>query len=128
MEQLKFGLSQPLKRREDVRFLKGEGRYVSDIVPVGALWAVFLRSDYAHGEIVALDVTEARGMPGVHLVLTADDLLARGVKLGMKGERIDTRDGGKGAGPERPVLARVKLFPSISSHSTRHFNWFVKNR
>jgi carbon-monoxide dehydrogenase large subunit len=109
MEQLKFGLSQPLKRREDVRFLKGEGRYVSDIVPVGALWAVFLRSDYAHGEIVALDVTEARGMPGVHLVLTADDLLARGVKLGMKGERIDTRDGGKGAGPERPVLARGRV-------------------
>lgn len=109
MEQLKFGLAQPLKRREDVRFLKGEGRYVSDIVPAGALWAVFLRSDYAHGEIVSLDVSDARAMPGVRLVLTADDLLARGVKLGMKGERIDTRDGGKGAGPERPVLARDRV-------------------
>jgi carbon-monoxide dehydrogenase large subunit len=109
MEQLKFGLAQPLKRREDVRFLKGEGRYVSDIVPAGALWAVFLRSDHAHGEIVALDVAEAREMPGVHLVLTAEDLLARGVKLGMKGERIDTRDGGKGAGPERPVLAHGRV-------------------
>lgn len=109
MEQLKFGLSQPLKRREDVRFLKGEGRYVSDIVPAGALWAVFLRSDHAHGEIVSLDVSEARAMPGVHLVLTADDLAARGVKLGMKGERIDTRDGGKGTGPERPVLARGRV-------------------
>lgn len=109
MEQLKFGLAQPLKRREDVRFLKGEGRYVSDIVPAGALWAVFLRSDHAHGEIVALDVAEAREMPGVHLVLTAEDLMARGVKLGMKGERIDTRDGGKGAGPERPVLAHGRV-------------------
>ena len=48
-------------------------------------------------------------MPGVHLVLTADDLLAAGVKLGMKGERIDTRDGGKGAGPERPVLAQDRV-------------------
>lgn len=109
MEQLKFGLSQPLKRREDVRFLTGRGRYVSDIVPAGALWAVFLRSDHAHGEIVTLDVAQARGMPGVHLVLTADDLAARGVKLGMKGERIDTRDGGKGAGPERPVLAKGRV-------------------
>lgn len=109
MEQLKFGLAQPLKRREDLRFLTGNGRYVSDIVPAGALWAVFLRSDHAHGEIASLDVSEARAMPGVHLVLTADDLLARGVKLGMKGERIDTRDGGKGAGPERPVLAHGRV-------------------
>ena len=109
MEQLKFGMAQPLTRREDMRFLTGKGRYVSDLVPAGALWAAFLRSDYPHGEILSLDVTEARGMPGVHLVLTAGDLLARGVKLGMKGEQIETRDGGKGAGPERPVLAQGRV-------------------
>jgi carbon-monoxide dehydrogenase large subunit len=107
--QMKFGLAQPLTRREDVRFLTGRGRYVSDLIPAGALWAVFLRSDHAHGEIAELDVSRARIMPGVHLVLTADDLLARHVKLGMKGERIDTRDGGKGAAPERPVLARGRV-------------------
>ncbi|MGL4238713.1 xanthine dehydrogenase family protein molybdopterin-binding subunit [Tabrizicola sp.] len=107
--QMKFGLAQPLKRREDVRFLTGKGRYVADLVPQGALWAVFLRSDHAHGEIVSLDVEEARAAPGVHLVLTAADLQAAGVKLGMKGERIETRDGGKGAGPERPVLARTHV-------------------
>ncbi|MBA3911798.1 MAG: xanthine dehydrogenase [Rhodobacter sp.] len=109
MEQLKFGMAQPLKRREDVRFLTGKGRYVADLVPDGALWAAFLRSDHPHGEIAALDVSDARAMPGVHLVLVADDLLAAGVKLGMKGERIDTRDGGLGAGPERPVLARGRV-------------------
>jgi carbon-monoxide dehydrogenase large subunit len=109
MQQLKFGMAQPLTRREDIRFLTGKGRYVSDIVPEGALWAAFLRSDYPHGEIVELDVSAARQMPGVHLVLTAADLAARGVKLGMKGERIETRDGGKGAAPERPVLARTHV-------------------
>jgi carbon-monoxide dehydrogenase large subunit len=109
MEQLKFGISQPLTRREDLRFLTGKGRYVADLIPDGALWAAFLRSDHPHGQIVSLDVSDARGMPGVHLVLTADDLLARGVKLGMKGERIETRDGGIGAGPERPVLARGRV-------------------
>ncbi len=108
MEQLKFGMAQPLKRREDVRFLTGSGRYVADLVPTGALWAAFLRSDHAHGQIVALDVSEARAMPGVHLVLTADDLVAAGVTLGMKGERIDAV-GGLGAGPERPVLARDRV-------------------
>lgn len=45
MEQLRFGMAQPLKRREDVRFLTGTGRYVADLVPQGALWAAFLRSD-----------------------------------------------------------------------------------
>jgi carbon-monoxide dehydrogenase large subunit len=109
MQQLKFGMAQPLTRREDIRFLTGKGRYVADIVPEGALWAAFLRSDHPHGEILSLDVTAAREMPGVHLVLTAADLAARGVKLGMKGERIETRDGGKGAGPERPVLARTHV-------------------
>ena len=108
MQQMKFGLAQPLKRREDVRFLTGAGRYVADLVPQGALWAAFLRSDHAHGQIVALDVTEARAMPGVHMVLRADDLVAAGVTLGMKGERIDGV-GGPGAGPERPVLARDRV-------------------
>jgi aerobic carbon-monoxide dehydrogenase large subunit len=109
MEHMKFGKAQPLKRREDVRFLTGKGRYVADLVPEGALWTAFLRSDHAHGQIVALDVSQARAMPGVHLVLTADDLLAAGVKLGMKGKRIDSRDGSLGAGPERPVLARDRV-------------------
>lgn len=109
MEQLKFGLAQPLKRREDVRFLTGRGRYVADLVPAGALWAVFLRSDYAHGEILSLDVSDARDMPGVKLVLTASDLLARGVKLGMRGERGKGRSGTHGTGPERPVLAHDRV-------------------
>jgi len=109
MEQMKFGMAQPLKRREDVRFLTGKGRYVADLVPEGALWAAFLRSDHAHGQIMSLDVSQARAMPGVHLVLTADDLLTNGVKLGMKGERIDSRDGSLGAGPERPVLAHGRV-------------------
>lgn len=109
MRQLKFGLAQPLKRREDLRFLTGRGRYVADLIPEGALWAAFLRSDHAHGEIRALDVTEARAMPGVHLVLTAADLMARGVRLGMKGERVKGRDNVPGRGPERPVLAHGRV-------------------
>ncbi|MCX7287957.1 MAG: xanthine dehydrogenase family protein molybdopterin-binding subunit [Rhodobacterales bacterium] len=102
-------MAQPLTRREDVRFLTGRGRYVADLVPEGALWAAFLRSDHPHGQILSLDVSAARALDGVHLVLMAEDLLARGVKLGMKGERIGTRSGAKGAGPERPVLARGRV-------------------
>ncbi|MDP3264116.1 MAG: xanthine dehydrogenase family protein molybdopterin-binding subunit [Tabrizicola sp.] len=107
--QMKFGTAQPLKRREDVRFLTGQGRYVADLVPAGALHAVFLRSDHPHGEIAALDLSAARGVPGVHLVLASADLEAMGVTLGMKGDQIDTRGGGLGAAPERPVLARGRV-------------------
>jgi len=105
---MKFGMAQPLLRREDVRFLTGAGRYVADLVPKGALVAVFLRSDYPHGEIVRLDLTAARAAPGVHLVLAAADLEAAGVTLAMKGERIRTADG-LGAAPERPVLAKGRV-------------------
>lgn len=100
----KFGAAQGKGRREDIRFLTGAGRYVDDIAPPGALVAYFLRAQAAHGRFTA-DLSAARGVPGVHLVLDAAGLEALGVDLAMEGERI-TSANGTGAGPERPVLAR----------------------
>jgi aerobic carbon-monoxide dehydrogenase large subunit len=105
----KFGAAQPLRRREDMRFLTGAGRYVDDIAPKDALHAVFLRSGVAHGAITALDLTEARQSPGVHLVLGADDLAASGILLAMKGKRVTNRDGSRGAATFRPVLAQGRV-------------------
>ncbi len=96
--QMKFGQAQPLRRREDIRFLTGTGRYVDDLVPAGALHAYFLRANMAHARITTLDLEPARAMPGVHLVLDAGALEAAGVILGMKGEQIDNRDGSLGLG------------------------------
>ncbi len=107
---MKFGTAQGGSGRiEDLRFLTGRGRYVDDTAPVGALQGWFLRSDRAHARILALDLSAARAAPGVHLVLDAAALLAMGVSLGMAGDRIRTRDGGRGAAPERPVLAQGAL-------------------
>ena len=106
---MKFGQAQPARRREDIRFLTGQGRYVDDIAPQGALHAWFLRSDRAHGTITHLDVDAARDAPGVHLVLTGDDLRAAGVETGMRFSRVTNRDGSKGAGPARPVLAEGRV-------------------
>ncbi len=103
-----FGTAQG-GRREDRRFLTGQGRYVDDIAPTGALHAVFFRSPVAHADLKALDLASARAMPGVHLVLSADDLAAAGVVLGMAGSTVKNRDGTKGAAPERPVLARGRV-------------------
>ncbi|MCB1395137.1 MAG: xanthine dehydrogenase family protein molybdopterin-binding subunit, partial [Rhodobacteraceae bacterium] len=100
-----FGKSQGVKRREDVRFLTGEGRYVSDLLPEGALHAVFLRAPVAHGVITALDVEDARTMPGVVAVLTAYDLKAAGITASMWGAPARDQRGRSGISPHRPILA-----------------------
>ncbi|APE44136.1 xanthine dehydrogenase [Sulfitobacter alexandrii] len=105
----KFGKSQPVKRTEDLRFLMGEGRYVDDIAPKGALHAFFLRSSVGHGVIRELDVSEAAAADGVHLVLTCADLEAAGMNIAMSGAVVENRDGSKGAAPVRPMLARDKV-------------------
>lgn len=101
----KFGKSQPVKRVEDVRFLNGTGRYVDDIAPEGALRGYVFRSSVAHAEIDTIDVTDAREVPGVHLVLTAADLAKAGFTQGMWGTTVPNRDGSMGASPFRPILA-----------------------
>ncbi|MBC2835707.1 xanthine dehydrogenase family protein molybdopterin-binding subunit [Paragemmobacter straminiformis] len=106
---MKFGSAQPLRRREDLRFLTGTGRYVDDIAPSDALYAWFVRADVAHAELVGLDLSAARAAPGVHLVVSAADLIAAGVKIGMKFETVENRDGSEGAAPERPVLAHKRI-------------------
>ena len=105
----KFGKGQPAKRLEDVRFLTGAGRYIDDIAPDGALHALFLRAPVAHGEITRLDLDDARAIAGVRAVITADDLIAAGVRIGMSADRIKNRDGSRGHHPERPILARGRV-------------------
>ncbi len=105
----KFGKSQSVARREDDRFLKGQGHYVDDIAPKDALFAYFLRSTTAHGVITELDVSEALEMPGVALVATADDLIAAGVKLHIPATVIRNTDGSRAADPVRPVLAHGRV-------------------
>ncbi len=106
---MKFGQAQPARRREDIRFLTGQGRYVDDITPENALHAWFVRSDRAHGVITEIDVSVARATPGVHLVLTGDDLRAAGLDTGMRFTRVANRDGTRGAAPARPVLAEGRV-------------------
>jgi carbon-monoxide dehydrogenase large subunit len=74
MRPMKFGVGQPSRRLEDVRFLTGEGRYTGDLVPDGALQALVLRSGYAHARFSFGNLDAARNMPGVRLVLTHADV------------------------------------------------------
>jgi carbon-monoxide dehydrogenase large subunit len=63
-----------VRRREDPRFLRGEGRFVDDVTLPGLLHAACLRSPHAHARIRSIDTARARSMPGVAAVFTHADL------------------------------------------------------
>jgi carbon-monoxide dehydrogenase large subunit len=65
-----------VRRREDPRFLQGDGRFVDDVTLPGLLHAAFLRSPHAHARIGRLSTEAARGMPGVAGVYAFADLEA----------------------------------------------------
>ena len=100
-----FGKSQGGTRREDMRFLKGQGRYLADIAPANALHAVFLRAPVAHARITSLDVGEARALPGIRAIFTGSDLIAMGVTASVYAITLPDTRGGTGAAPHRPILA-----------------------
>jgi carbon-monoxide dehydrogenase large subunit len=67
-----FGAS--VKRREDPRYLRGEGRFVDDIKLPGMIHVAFVRSPHAHARITAIRADAARRLPGVAHVFTFADL------------------------------------------------------
>ena len=76
----KFAVGQPVSRKEDPVLLRGEGRYTDDLNCPGQLYGVMVRSRMAHGELRSIDADGAREMPGVHMIVTAADLDAAGIK------------------------------------------------
>src|ERR1700730_8249443 len=73
---MRFGIGQPVTRKEDARFLTGRGRYVADIDFVRQAHAVLVFSPHAHARIRAVDKAAAEQMPGVLAVLTGEDWAA----------------------------------------------------
>jgi carbon-monoxide dehydrogenase large subunit len=69
-----FGASAP--RKEDPALLRGEGRFVDDIHLHGMVHAAFVRCPHAHARIGTIDRSAALALPGVHAVITFDDLPA----------------------------------------------------
>jgi aerobic carbon-monoxide dehydrogenase large subunit len=96
-------IGQPLKRREDFKFLTGRGRYVDDIKIPGVLHMAVLRSPHAHAAMKTIDLSSAKNAPGVRLVLSGEDLAG---KIGpivpnwiIPGTKV----------PHRPVLAADRV-------------------
>ena len=73
------GMGHSVKRKEDPRFIRGQGEYIDDVNLPGQLWLDIVRSPYAHATIKVIDSSEALKVPGVLAVVTGKDL--EGYKL-----------------------------------------------
>ena len=73
-------IGQPLRRKEDLRLLTGQGRYSDDLNLPGQAYTFVLRSPHAHARVRSIDTAAARAMPGVLAVLTGADVKADGLK------------------------------------------------
>src|SRR5207244_8872549 len=87
-----FGIGQGIKRFEDARLLRGEGRYLDDVTLPGQAHAVLVRSIHAHARIRSIDTSPARRAPGVLAVLTGADVARDGLgtmRMTLKRARPD---------------------------------------
>lgn len=102
-----FAIGEPVRRSEDPKLVRGEGRYTDDLSFPGEAHAVMIRSRHAHGILRGIDAEDARAMPGVLGVYTAVDLAAYGpLKCALP---FKNRDGSPMRRTERAALAADKV-------------------
>ena len=104
-----YGIGDRAPRKEDRRLLTGRGRYADDVRIEGALAGHVLRAPEAHGDIRTLDTAAAAAMPGVRLVLRAEDLIDFGCRPFPCRLPIKGRNGEAIAVPVRHALARGRV-------------------
>ena len=104
-------IGKPLRRLEDARLLTGQGCYTDDVGPAGAAHVAFTRSPHAHARIARIDVSAARGAPGVLAVYTGADVAADGVGE-IPFTRMHKREDGSPivAPPRMPITADAARF------------------
>src|SRR5271154_4067897 len=95
----------PVRRREDFRFLTGQGTYTDDIDRPHQLHAYILRSPHANARISGIDTSAAASTPGVAAIYTGKDMAADGVGGLPCGWQIHSKDGSPMAEPPHPPLA-----------------------
>jgi len=102
-------IGQRIHRKEDRRFITGEGRYVDDIALPGMAHAAVLRSPHAHAKITSIDIEQASAMPGVLAIFTGADLAAAAIGNLPVGWIVPHTKGGPMVQPPHPVLASERV-------------------
>jgi carbon-monoxide dehydrogenase large subunit len=102
------GIGASVKRKEDIRFITGKGRYTDDINRPGQAYAYFLRSPHAHATIGRIDASAALAAPGVVAVLTGADAVADKIGAHVAGWTVHSKDGSPMKVGAYPALAHGK--------------------
>ena len=105
----KFGIGQGMKRKEDQRFLTGQGQYTDDLAVAGMARAVLVRAPMAHARITGIETAGAKAAPGVLAVLTGEDVAADGLGALPCAALLKGRDGKRAVGPAYPLLVRDRV-------------------
>ena len=105
----KYGVGQPVRRKEDDTLVRGKGKYTDDFSLPGQAFAWMVRSSHAHGMIKGIDASAAKAMPGVLGVWTATDLASANYKPFVCGLPLKNRDGSPLLQTNRMPLATDKV-------------------
>ncbi len=97
------------RRREDARFVTGQGAYLDDLKFERLTHAVVLRSPHAHALVRSIDATAARAAPGVLAVLTAAEATADGLNPLRPYAEANVQTGEPFAFAAQPLLATDKV-------------------
>ena len=103
------GIGAAVRRKEDFRFITGQGQYTDDVVRPGETRAVFVRSPHARAKIKSIDASAAKKMPGVVAVLTGADLATDKIGNLICGWMIHSKDGSPMKMAPHPALATGKV-------------------
>jgi carbon-monoxide dehydrogenase large subunit len=105
----KYGVGQPVRRKEDDTLVRGKGKYTDDFNLPGQAYAWIVRSSHAHGIIKGIDTTAAKAMPGVLGVWTGTDLAPANYAPFVCGLPLKNRDGSPLLQTNRTALATDKV-------------------
>ncbi|NBW77481.1 MAG: xanthine dehydrogenase family protein molybdopterin-binding subunit [Betaproteobacteria bacterium] len=100
---------QTLSRQEDYKLVTGQGHYTADVHYPGMLHAFVIRSMYAHARITRMDLSAVAAAPGVHRVITAEDVAAFGANALPNALAVKDIHGEPQKVVRMPVLAREKV-------------------
>jgi carbon-monoxide dehydrogenase large subunit len=99
------GIGASVRRKEDYRFLTGNGHYLDDINRPGQAYACFVRSPHAHAKIRGIDIASASSAPGVIAIFIGKDLADDGIGPLICGWAITSKNGDPHNAPAHPALA-----------------------
>jgi carbon-monoxide dehydrogenase large subunit len=105
----KYGVGQPVRRKEDDTLVRGKGRYTDDFNLAGQAYAWIVRSSHAHGIIRGIDTSAAKAMPGVLGVWTGADLAQANYNPFTCGLPLKSRDGSPLLQTNRTALMTDKV-------------------